>query len=545
MSARTPAVRWRSRHRIVAAALGLLALTMAQAESARPPSVDLSVLEPAVRQTLEEAVESFERALASATDDADRAEAWGRLGMTYQAHHLQEAARHCYQQAVAGNPDDFRWQYYLGYLHQELGEYDLAISRYELALAIDPDYLPARVRAGRACLSSLDLPGARAQFLAVLAAAPGSPAALAGLGQTELQERQFGKAIQNLRAALQADPDADRLYYPLAMAYRESGQIKEARASLARSGDTEPALPDPILAEMARLTRSPQMYLEQGYAAARAGRIQEAVAAFRTAVDLDPNSISARLSLGQGLILSGDLDHAMTEFERVLEQDPGQPVAHYRRGTLLEEAGDDQAAAREYQLAVDGDPDYVRARLRLANALARLNRHAEAAAAYAATELPGEQQALVRYREGLARLASGDCVAAMSAFETALSLKPDSGEIYQALARVYATCTDEDDPRRKRAVDLADELFRARPDEADGETLAMAFAANDRWDEAVTMQERVLESSRRRADPYTDWKQRQLERYRNHSPAEYPWPPGHPVFLPARLGVGHEGPADR
>ena len=39
-----------------------------------------------------------------------------------------------------------------------------------------------------------------------------------------------------------------------------------------------------------------------------------------------------------------------------------------------------------------------------------------------------------------AELAARDCGAALESFERALVLRPDSGEIYQALSRSYATC---------------------------------------------------------------------------------------------------------
>ena len=129
--------------------------------------------------------------------------------------------------------------------------------------------------------------------------------------------------------------------------------------------------------------------------------------------------------------------------------------------------------------------------------------------------------------------------------EAAFALQGDSGEIYQALSRTYATCVSAGDPRRAEALELARALFAARPDESHAETLAMAAAAANKFPQAVEMQQKVVESSRRRNDRYAGWRQEQLERYRAGKNAEQAWPPGHPVYLPDRLGAGPQPAAGR
>ena len=521
-------------------------LAGAMADQPLPPQVDLSVLEPGVRAALSEARSHFDdRAAAAGADDAALAEAWGQLGMAYQAHHLQQAASACYERAVELDPGEFRWQYYLAYLHQERGEYGLALDRYQSALQLDPEYLPARLRAGQAHLADQDLEGAQADFAAVVEASPGNAAALAGLGQVALRQGRFDEAVRYLESALRVEPGADRLYYPLGMAYRQQGDMARARDNLARRGNTDPAIPDPVLAQMARLTRSAQMYLEQGYAASRGGRLQESVEAFRKAVEFNPDDVTARVSLGQGLVLIGDYETALEEFNRALALDPEHPVANYRRGTLLEESGDDAGASADYATALRADPGYSQAGLRLGDALMRLGRYREAAQAYATVELAGDEQALIRYRGGLASLAGGACDAAVTALEEAFELKPDSGEIYQALARAYATCVPANDPRRGQGLELARALFEARRDEAHAETLAMALAGTGSFSRAVELQEQVVESSEGRNDAFTSWRQEQLQRYRSGEEAAQAWPTGHPVYRPARFGAGPQPAAGR
>lgn len=509
-----------------------------------PPAPALDDFEPGVRQGLNEGLEAF-RSRAAAGDADSLGRAWGELGMVYQAHHLQTLARQCYLQAVQHQPEAFRWHYLLAYLYQETGDYEAARLSYDRALDIDGDYLPARLRRGQVRLDLGRPEAARADFEAVLAARPNQPAALAGLGEIALNARDYAAAIRYLEGALAADPGADRLRHPLAMAYRQAGQIEQARRNLAEKGDTDPAIPDPVLAEMAALSRSAQYYLERGYAAARAGREAESLEEFRRAVAYNPDDVAARVSLGQGLLQNGQPDAARAQFERALEIDPAYGPARYRRGTLREESGDDAGAIEDYGAALDADPGYLLAALRLGHALMREGRYADAAAAYDRVTPPPDQAAIFAYRAGLAALAAGDCQRGLDRLEDALAAQPGSGEVMQALARGYASCPGVAEDRLGLAADYAATIYRARPDYDHAEALAMAAAANGRWQQAMTIQSRLVEVAGQGDGPRAGRARALLERYRQRRPATEPWPPEHPVYRPAAAGAGREAPVGR
>lgn len=519
---------------------------LAAAALPTPPRPAMAAFEPGVREALEAALALFDTQVAAADNERARGAAWGELAMAFQAHHLQGLAQECYGHALEHAPDEFRWHYLLGYLHQETGSYSLALSAYDRALELDGAYLPVRLRRGQVYLALRETGPATEDFEAVLAARPGQAAALAGLGQTALQGQRYGPAIRFLEAALAAEPAADRLHHPLAMAYRQQGDVAAARKNLARQGRTPPSIADPMLADMASRSRSAQYYLERGYAASRGGRYELAVEEFRRAVAYSPDDPAARVSLGQGLLQIGQVDGALPEFEAALALEPGHAAAHYRRGTVRETLGDDEAAAEDYAAAVDRDPDYLQARLRLADALMRLDRYGEAAAVYASADVPGDRSAYFAYREALARLAAGDCPRAIPILERANAALPGSGEILQALARSYAACPGIDLERVARSERLAQQLYEARPDFDHAETMAMAAAANGHWQRAVDLQTRLLRAATDSGDVAVERQARVLlEDYRARRPAATPWPAVHPIYNPVRLEAGRETHADR
>lgn len=509
-----------------------------------PPAPALDDFEPGVRQGLDEGLTAF-RSRAAAGDAESLGLAWGELGMVYQAHHLQTLARQCYLQAVQHQPEVFRWHYLLAYLYQETGEYESALRSYDRALHIDGAYMPARLRRGQVRLDRGEPEAARADFEAVLAARPNQPAALAGLGEIALNARDYAAAIKYLEQALAADPGADRLRHPLAMAYRQAGQIEQARRNLAEKGDTDPAIADPVLAEMAALSRSAQYYLERGYAAARAGREAESLEEFRRAVEYNPDDLAARVSLGQGLLQSGQRDAALAQFERALEIDPDYGPARYRRGTIREESGDDAGAVEDFRAALDADPGYLLAGLRLGHALMREGRYVEAAAAYDSVTPPPDQAAIFAYRAGLAALAAGDCPRALGRLEDALAAQPGSGEVMQALARGYASCPGMEPDRLELAAEYAATIYRARPDYDHAEALAMAAAANGRWQQALQIQNRLVQVAGEGDGPRARRARNLLEAYRQRRPATEAWPPEHRVYRPAAAGAGRETPVGR
>lgn len=526
-------------------ALGFVLLSAtAQASAPEPPVPALDEFEPGVRQGLSAGLAAF-RDTAASEDPAALGTAWGELGMVYQAHHLQTLARQCYLHALETQPDVFRWQYLLAYLYQETGQLEDALARYDAALALDPAYLPARLRRGQVQLDRRQPMLAQADFEAVLTARPGQPAALAGLGEIALESRDYPAAIGFFERALAADPGADRLRYPLAMAYRQSGDLDRARRNLERKGATDPAIGDPLLAEMAARSRSAQYYLERGYAASRAGRDEEAVTEFRRAVEFNPDDPSARVSLGQGLLQTGQGDAALEQFQRALEIDPGYGPARYRRGTLREERGDDTGAIEDYRAALAADPNYLLASLRLGHALMREGRYQDALAAYTMVTPPPDQLAIFTYRAGLAALAAGDCERALVEFERAMRAQTGSGEVMQALARAYSSCPEVDKEHLRMAADYASTIYRARPDYDHAEALAMAAAANGRWQQAVEIQTRLVAAAGDDGGPIARHAAALLRAYQQRQRASNAWAPEHLVYRPAAAGAGREAPVGR
>ena len=94
----------------------------------------------------------------------------------------------------------------------------------------------------------------------------------------------------------------------------------------------------------------------------RAGRLTEAVAEYRRALDRHPNHAGALNNLGVALAQQGRPDEATRQFERLVAIDPENADAHTNLGALLLSQGARERAAREFRAALQVSPNHALAR---------------------------------------------------------------------------------------------------------------------------------------------------------------------------------------
>ena len=107
---------------------------------------------------------------------------------------------------------------------------------------------------------------------------------------------------------------------------------------------------------------------------------EDAVAAYRRVVGIDPTYAAAWNNLGLLLHRMGRYDEARGAYSAALEQDKRCCEAVYNLGSLAEDRADLDEAVRCYRHALELSPDYADAHFNLAGALARSGRADEAVA---------------------------------------------------------------------------------------------------------------------------------------------------------------------
>lgn len=240
----------------------------------------------------------------------------------------------------------------------------------------------------------------------------------------------------------------------------------------------------------------------EGLLLQRSGRLQEAEAAFRRALELAPERPETLANLGILQAEQGKPEQAITTLRQAVGLAPDAVQARLNLARALSLAGRGSEAVAQYDAALEHHPGDSTLRAYRAQALLDAGRATEAAEAFGelVEEMPHRGLFWVRHAQALAL--AGESAAARRRLEAGLERLPRNGEIRHALARLLLT--DPDPARRdpRRAVELAQGVFAARPTLEHGETLAVALAASGERERAGELASRLLaEAQRQDADP--------------------------------------------
>jgi tetratricopeptide (TPR) repeat protein len=454
---------------------------------------DVSQLEAGVRQQLVELQNNLRALLKQSSPDArNLSEAYGLLGQVYLLYTFNAAAHICFLNAQRLANQDFRWAYFSGYLFQQQNNLEKAIEQYEIVRLLKPDYVAAAFNLGNLFLQQNGLQAAMDSFKAVLAVNE-SAVAYYGLGQVALSLRDYQQAVKNFEKALSLAPEANRIHYATAMAYRGLKDFEKAQFHLERQGTVGVKIFDPLIEQLQELVQGERIHLVRGKVAFEAHRFSEAVSEYGKAVEANPKSSVARVNFASALAQSGKLKEAIVQFETVLESDPENPIANYNLGFLY--AGQKlfrQAIAR-LQIVLKQNPADMDARFLLAQTfLANQNRD-EALVEFSlvSQSKPENEEALL---EQVKLLVGKKLYAeALEKLEQGYSTFPQRGRTIAMLSYLLATCAKLELRNGARALQLAMTIYQATGQANHGAIVALALAESGRCSEAAEWQKRMIE----------------------------------------------------
>jgi tetratricopeptide (TPR) repeat protein len=94
--------------------------------------------------------------------------------------------------------------------------------------------------------------------------------------------------------------------------------------------------------------------------------VDQAVAAYRKAIESNPNASGALVNLGTISFRMGRLKEAADFYARAAIADPQYPLAHFNLGNLNDEQGNFEVARKHYLEAIRLNPRYADAYFNLA-----------------------------------------------------------------------------------------------------------------------------------------------------------------------------------
>jgi tetratricopeptide (TPR) repeat protein len=276
-------------------------------------------------------------------------------------------------------------------------------------------------------------------------------------------------------------PDNPRARTNLGQAMQQMGRVQEAVEQYQEALRLDPKNADAHV-DMATV------FLAQG-------KPQEAAAECQEVLRTMPRYLGAYVNLGNALFQMGNVTNAIEEYTQALQINPDFIEARTDLGSALGQLGETEAAIDQWNKALQLDPNYIQARANLGTAFLRLGRVTEAAEQWQRVIESQPHYAEAHHNLGVCLERSGRVREARGEYEMALQLQPRLVAAQNDLAWLLATHPPSAGGDPARALEIARSVVDLTGNRVPSylDTLAAAYAADGRFNEAIRTAEKATE----------------------------------------------------
>jgi tetratricopeptide (TPR) repeat protein len=265
------------------------------------------------------------------------------------------AATGFFQVFLSTNPGSADAAYYLGDAQLQAGDLEAALSAFDQALSIDPQFAPAYLGRARAQIAQ---EAASSSILTDLNSAvlldPDLIDAYLERAAYNLGRGNPVSALEDVTAAESKAPQNAVVQYQKALVYLAQSDFESALQASSRAYDLD-------------LTLLPN-YVAKARALQGLEEYAQSIETLQSYLSFEGDDGTAWQVLGMDYQLNGQEELALESFERALSLDPNLPQAAYYRGLHELAANENQKALGDFRVAVAGTPDWFEARIFLAQA---------------------------------------------------------------------------------------------------------------------------------------------------------------------------------
>jgi len=228
----------------------------------------------------------------------------------------------------AATNQDRAWQFL------QAGDLHNADSEVSAALKLSPNFYPAETTGGYIELAQKDAKSALARFDRALGRRSNYAPALAGKAEALVALNREGEAIDALQAALTADPSlTDLMRRVEVLRFRAVERDVSAARQAAQSGKVD----DALRAYRVAIDRSPEtgfLYRERGVIERQRGDADAALADFHKAISLDPSDVASLVEIAQILDARNDFEAALKAYDEALALESNDRVDAKRNALM-------------------------------------------------------------------------------------------------------------------------------------------------------------------------------------------------------------------
>ena len=300
-------------------------------------------------------------------------------------------------------------------------------------------------RLGTTLLRSGDIDKAQSALAEALKLDASSAAILVANADLQNEVSKPAEAMKLLLGAAELEPQAGQIAYRIAATYRRLGKQDEQLLWLRKRNDVAPTVSDPLLLDVARYSMNANFFALAGQRAWQRTEYENAIEAYRTALQLAPNQGTFKLDIANMLLKVGKVTESSNLVQAVIESSGESGRTWYLEAEVqrLHHKFTDslRAANRSIELSDGNEARTLKAAL-----LMRLHEFERAAEEYALLSERSEateQEFYYEFWYGMAIYRMGQCAAAREIVSQVAGEVSSWGEAQVVLARLESECGDK------------------------------------------------------------------------------------------------------
>ena len=254
---------------------------------------------------------------------------------TYQRNIVWADELAFWQDCVTKSPTRARPHSNIGVFLNERGHMEAAITHFDKALKVDPEYDSAYNNKGFSLFKLERFDEAIDHYNQAIRINPDHGNAHYNLGIVFDRMKQFDKAVHHYLQAIRIDPDNEKAHYNLGVYFGKKRQYGKAIYHYLRTLEIDPYYYD--------------AYNNIGICLSQMGRSHEAITYYSKLLRLQPDHEDAHYNMGNALSKLGRFDEAIDHYRQTIKINPGNENAYYNMGIALTQLGRFDEAIRHYR----------------------------------------------------------------------------------------------------------------------------------------------------------------------------------------------------
>jgi tetratricopeptide (TPR) repeat protein len=313
----------------------------------------------------------------------DHASAWNGMGTVLKAQGQIERATEAFTQAVDHDPESHVFLGNLGAAFHDQEKWKEALDCFQRLVALKPDLAAGHVQLAWALVKTREFDKALQQCGLALDLDPKSHTALRARGMAQLGKGQTAQALETWREAISLKPDFYDAHRNIADVLHRARQFEEALPFFESAARSAPAdrkavallnlgntykdlrrIEEAMVAWRKAIEADPEYdrpYLQIGVTHLRDGFVADAIDMLEKAWTLDHEYLHTSRALGKAYLLAERWTDAIDVWKAELQLRPGQPQVLYSMGLAYRKLGKIEEAVETWSELLKTTPNHRRA----------------------------------------------------------------------------------------------------------------------------------------------------------------------------------------